>query len=322
MEPALFVRFLAALLLAVPLVGAQQPTVEIRQRPAPSWVTACEDWDEWDKPGPPFKIYGDTYYVGTCGIAAILIASDDGHVLIDSGTEAGAKVVLANIRALGFDPADIKLLLNSHEHFDHVGGLISIQEVTRAPIVTSFEGMAVIASGEVGNDDPQYGTLEPMRSLPQSSYTIDPSPILPYRYAQAQFLLDRFGMWPIPTPGHTAGAMSWMWRACEGNECHLVVYADSLSAVSREDYRFVDNPHYLRQFFASLQRIADADCNILLTPHPSAGNLRGKLRSGDLVTPLGTSCDQYMLMQRAKLIERLNREDPQWVAQNLPKAGQ
>ena len=286
------------------------------------WPSACKDWDEWDKPGPAFQVYGNTYYVGTCGIAAILITSEKGHVLIDTGTEAGADVVLANVRSLGFDPADVKLLLNSHEHFDHIGGLTKVQELTHAPIVTSFEGMEVIASGETQKDDPQHGTLGPMRSLPQSSYAIEPSPLLPYSDERAQYLLQQFGMWAIPTPGHTAGAMSWMWRACEAGKCRTIVFADSLSAVSGDDYRFVDHPSYLQKFFASLRRVADADCQVLLTPHPSAGGLRKKLLSNDLVTPLGRPCEQYARTQRANLIERLNREDPKWVAQNLAKFAQ
>ena len=122
-------------------------------RPAPladagagqrAWAAACEDFDEWDKPGPPFRIYGRTYYVGTCGISALLIVGPDGHTVIDSGTDEGAKAVLANIRALGFDPRDVKTLLTSHEHFDHVGGIVSAcHEAGRAGPVDcrwSFDG--------------------------------------------------------------------------------------------------------------------------------------------------------------------------------------
>ena len=73
-----------------------------------AWAAACEDNDEWDKPGPPLRIHGNTYYVGTCGISSILVVSPDGHALIDSGTDKGADIVLANIKALGFDPRDVK----------------------------------------------------------------------------------------------------------------------------------------------------------------------------------------------------------------------
>ena len=91
--------------------------------PASEWVNSCTDWDDWDKAGPPYQIYGNTYYVGTCGISAILVTGDKGHILIDGATEAGADVIANNIRSLGFALSDIKLLLQSHEHFDHVAGL-------------------------------------------------------------------------------------------------------------------------------------------------------------------------------------------------------
>lgn len=90
--------------------------------PQSDWVKSCTDWDEWDKPGPPFRIYGNSYYVGTCGISAILVTSDEGHVLIDGATEAGADIIATNIQSLGFSLRDVTILLHSHEHFDHVAG--------------------------------------------------------------------------------------------------------------------------------------------------------------------------------------------------------
>ncbi|AUX70973.1 hypothetical protein CHX26_11830 [Porphyrobacter sp. HT-58-2] len=317
MEQALSARLFAALVLALPLLGAREPTTgPLTTHP---WVTACKDRDDRDKPGPAFQVYRNTYYVGTCGVSAILVTSPEGHLLIDSGTEAGAEVVLANIRALGFDPKDIKLLLGSHEHSDHIGGLLTIQEITRAPIVTSFEGLNVIASGQATKDDPRYGTLEPMRSLPESSYTIEPSPILRYNEPKAQFLLDKFGVWPIPTPGYSPAAMSWTWRDCEGDECLTIIYAANLLPVSRDDYKFTDNPRYVHEFLASLQRIADAPCDILLTPLPSASKMRDTLRAGSLNASYAYRCDSYTRFQRSLLIDRLLQEDPEWMKKNFPQ---
>ena len=311
----MFGKAFAAGLLALPLLGAAQDVqnrslVSIEARALHPWAQACEDWDEWDKPGPAFQVYGNTYYVGTCGIAAILITSEQGHVLIDSGTNAGADIVLANIRSLGFDPADVNLLLSSHEHFDHVGGMAKLQEGTGAPIVSSHIAVETMLSGKVHPDDPQYGTLDPMRSVRSA---------LTFSEGEGQLLLHKYRMWPIPTPGHTPGAMSWTWRACHEGECRTVVYADSLSAVSSDEYRFIDNEEYLGQFFASLMRIADARCDILLTPHPSGSQMRSKLLANDLDAPRGNSCKGYMRTQRGRLFVRLLREDPEWTQKNFPE---
>ncbi|MEM8725333.1 MAG: MBL fold metallo-hydrolase, partial [Pseudomonadota bacterium] len=92
----------------------------------------CEPWDDWDKPADPFRVHGNTYYVGTCGISALLIVGEKSHFLLDTGTETGADVVLENIRKLGVEPLEIFAVGYSHEHFDHVGGMAKVIEVTGA----------------------------------------------------------------------------------------------------------------------------------------------------------------------------------------------
>lgn len=278
-----------------------------------AWAEQCEDFDEWDKPGPPFRIHGDTYYVGTCGIGAILIAGEEGHVLIDSGTENGADVVLANIRALGFDPADISLLAASHEHFDHVGGMAKLQAVTGAPLMVGAAAVDVMRSGEVGEDDPQAGQLLPTapveRVLPAESGT-------PITTSKGDFSAaiasgaKLITLTPVATPGHTPGALSWYWQSCEvtdeGEDCLTIAYADSLSPVSAEDYRFSDHPDYVRSYRRGIQRVGQG-CDILLTPHPSASQMRDKLLAGDLASGMG--CKEYAASITERLDARLAEEE-------------
>ena len=94
----------------------------------PIYYGTCKGVDDWDAPAPPVRIHGNTYLVGTCGISAILIAGDQGHILIDGGTEKGADLIAENIRALGFRLQDVRILLQSHEHMDHVGGIGQLAE--------------------------------------------------------------------------------------------------------------------------------------------------------------------------------------------------
>ena len=79
----------------------------------------CEDCPAWNKGREPFKLYGNTYYVGTDGLSSILITGDAGHILLDGGLEQSAPLIDANIRKLGFKTQDVKLIVNSHGHFDH-----------------------------------------------------------------------------------------------------------------------------------------------------------------------------------------------------------
>ncbi len=281
------------------LVGctSQNKLASIDQHPPTAWVTACKDWDDWDKPGPPFRIVANSYYVGTCGISAILITGDAGHVLIDGGTEAGADVIANNIKALGFDLQDVELLLHSHEHHDHVGGLAKLQALTGGQVWASRLAAPALSTGQVAADDPQAalnGTFPPVR--------VDDllQPGLPVK-------LGNLSLQHIATPGHTPGALSWQWQACENDQCTTVVYADSLSPVSSDVYAFSDHLGYVRAYKAGLAKLAALECQIVLAPHPSASKMRDRLASPEgLLNPQG--CMNYADGVLKRLNKRLAKE--------------
>ena len=127
----------------------------------PLFAAACKDWDDYDKPAPPVRIFGNTYLVGTCGISAILITGAQGHILIDGGTEKGADLIAKNIQDLGFRLRDVKFILHSHEHFDHVGGIARLQQLTGAELLSSPAAAVVLNTGLAGEDDPQRGMSPP-----------------------------------------------------------------------------------------------------------------------------------------------------------------
>ena len=261
---------LAAQQITIPLGKAprqiERPKAPIEES-GPLWAATCKDNDDWDKPAPPVRLHANTYLVGTCGISAILVTGSDGHVLIDGGTERGADLIAANIRSLGFKLKDIKYLLHSHEHFDHVGGIARLQQLTGATLVASAPAARVFATGATSPDDPQAGTLKPFRVASVGRIIADGGTV-------------RFGtllLTAMTTPGHTAGALSWRWESCDGGVCRTMVYADSLSAVSRDDYRFSAHPALVATFRQSIAKIAATRCEILLTPHPSASQMRSRM---------------------------------------------
>ena len=292
------------------LLAAQQITIPLGKAPrqierpkapiaesGPLWAATCTDWDDWDKPAPPVRIHANTYLVGTCGISAILVTGSDGHVLIDGGTERGADLIAANIRALGFRLRDVKYLLHSHEHLDHVGGIARLQQLTGATLIASAPAARVFATGAASPDDPQVGMLKPFRVASVGRIIADGDTI-------------RFGnllLTAIATPGHTAGALSWRWESCDGGVCRTMVYADSLSAVSRADYRFTNHPALVATFRESLAKIAASRCEILLTPHPSASQMRSRMiNDKPLFDPDG--CNKYAAGLTKALEARLAKE--------------
>src|SRR3954467_8247614 len=117
-------RLPIALLVVITAVGAAQ-TPDPAKRAAGRPPRA-----EWNLPQAPLRLFGNTYYVGTKNLSSILITSPSGHVLIDGALPESAPLILANIKTLGFEPRDVKLILNSHAHYDHAGGIAELRRAT------------------------------------------------------------------------------------------------------------------------------------------------------------------------------------------------
>jgi len=274
----------------------EQPRAPI-ETAGPLWASRCGDSQDFNKPAPPVRIHANTYLVGSCGISSILIVGDQGDILIDGGTEEDADLIADNIRALGYRPEDIRFILTSHEHYDHVGGIAKLQRLSGATVVTSAAAAKVISSGSPAADDPQFGTL---KTFP---------PAQPGRIVRDgdEVRLGNLMVTAIATPGHTAGAMSWRWISCDGGVCRTIVYADSLTPVSAANYRFSDHPAVVSAFRASLAKIAASPCEILLTPHPGASDMPHRLALGK---PLfdQDACKNYAAGLTKQLDDRLAKE--------------
>ena len=286
--------------IVIPL-QRQPPRIERPIAPietaGPAYDAACKGSDDWQKPAPPVRIFGNTYFVGTCGISSILVTSPQGDILIDSGTEADADLVAQSIRDLGFRVTDVKYLLHSHEHFDHVGGMARLQQLTGGQLLASPAAAAVLRTGVASKDDPQSGLNKPFPAARVDRLIEDGEMV---RLGDAILTA-------ITTPGHTPGALSWRWGSCDGGRCRQIVYADSLTPVSRDDYRFSDHPAYLQAYRASIAKIAALDCDILITPHPAASDMPNRFA---LRAPLENrdACRDYAASLTKQLDERLAKE--------------
>jgi len=292
--------FLAAAQQIVVPLGKPPPQVyhppAVLQTNGPLFAAACKDWDDWDKPAPPVRIHANTYLVGTCGISSILITGSDGDILIDGGTEAGADLIASDIRKLGFRPSDVKILLHSHEHIDHVGGISKLQRMTGAQLYASAAAAKVFTTGTASTGDPQAGMQEPLPMARVDRIIKDGDEVR----------LGDLMLTAVATPGHTPGALSWHWVSCYSGICRRIVYADSLTPVSRPDYRFSDHPDYVAAYRASIAKIAALDCEILLTPHPSASDMVNRLALAKVENP--NACKEYAAGLTKQLDERLAKE--------------
>ncbi len=258
----------------------------------------CKGRDGWSDVAPPAHVFGNVYMVGTCGIVSLLITSSEGHILIDAATDKAAPSIAENIRKLGFNPADVKYLLSSHEHVDHVGGLAAMKRLTGAQMIARAEAKASMESGIPGNTDPQVGSLPSFPGIKVDRLVKDGEALK----------LGPLRLTAIASPGHTPGGTSWAWRSCEAVTCHNFVYADSLGAVSADNYRFSDHPEYVAVFRKTIDRIASlSTCDILIAPHPSQSQIFERL-SGTSALVDKKGCSNYAKAAGDRLTARLEKE--------------
>lgn len=261
-------------------------------------AAAAPDLAAMNQPHKPFQIIGNTYYVGTAGIASVLITSDFGHVLVDAGLPESAPLIARNIEALGFKLTDVKGIVFSHPHVDHVGGLAELQKLTGAQVYSLRAAEEVLRTGKLPKDDPQYGVRSPAIPKIARNWIVTDGQLLG---------IGSLRLRVFATPGHTPGSATWTWDACEGSKCLPFVYADSMSPVSADKYRFKDHPETVAAFEASLKVIEGLPCGLLLTPHPDAARLE-KLEaakgSADALKEEG-ACKQFAQQRREALQKRI-----------------
>lgn len=258
---------------------------------------ACAGHDGWADPAPPVRVFGNVYDVGTCGITVLLLHGDKGDILIDAGPAEAAPIVTANIRRLGLRMSDIKLMLATHEHSDHVGGMAALQRETGAIVRLTPAASEAVRRGKVAPNDPQDGSIDPPAAAKVGKPLGDGEVVR----------LGRLALTVHFTQGHSPGGSSWTWRACEGATCRTIAYADSLSAVSRKGYRFADHPDRVAALRRSFATVAALPCDILITPHPGASDLFARFYG---VKPLAGSglCRAYAEGARQVLAARLAAE--------------
>jgi metallo-beta-lactamase class B len=271
----------------------------------PSQAPSCAGRPSWNTPQRPFRVYGNTYYVGTRCLSAVLVTSPAGHVLIDAGLPTSAALVRANIAALGFRVADVRLIVNSHAHDDHAGGIAAVQRASGAAVAASPASARVLRGGASRPDDPQYGI----------------APRFP-RVRRVRALTDgetvRLGPVALTahwTPGHTPGGTTWSWTSCEGSRCLSLVYADSQTPVSADGFAYTRSTSYPSALddFARGHAVLDSlPCDVLITPHPEASGLWERVTDvdgdGGRVRVDRGACQRYATAARRQLATRVATE--------------
>lgn len=291
-----------SILALVFAVGMAQADTQL----APDPPKNCKQCAAWNVPQQPFRIFGNTYYVGTTELSAILVVGNDGLILLDAALSQSAQLIEASIKALGFKMADVRLIVNSHTHYDHVGGIAAFQRATSATVAASERSAEALRAGKPTMDDPQFATAgNDFPRVPEVRVVHDGETLA---VGDAR-ITAHF------TPGHTPGGTTWSWQSCEGSRCLNVVYADSLNAVSADGFRFsgsASTPSIVDSFQQSIRIVEMLPCDILLSPHPGFVGMQDKLRrkkageASAFVDP--NACRTYASTARARLEQRIMQE--------------
>ena len=260
MKPA---TIAAALLLILGVVPAQQPV------PAP--------FDpDWVKPFPPFRMIGNIYWVGTWDLSSYLITTSEGHILINSGLRETVPQILQGIEILGFKISDVKLLLATHAHFDHVAGLAELKKRTNAKIVLSRAEAELFKSG--GKSDFLFG------NSPKAYF--ETAPVDRTLADGEKITLGGTTLTAHLHPGHTKGATSFTTRVRESGKTYRVGIVnmgsinDGVTVTGMPGFPDIEAAY--RKTFRDQKAL---DLDIFLASHAGQFNLHRKYQPGNRYDP-------------------------------------
>ncbi len=235
-------------------------------------LLGAADPPAWTRPQVPFPIAGPITYVGSEGIAAYLIKTSAGAILIDGTLAANAGMFERNIAAAGVRPRDVKLILVTHAHFDHAAAVAALERVTGARVVAGVGDVRALETG-IPPGETNYGVIRfPPVHVDRGVRDGDTVP------------LGNVTLTARATPGHTPGCTTWTMRIPGRPRALDVVFPCSVSVAGN---RLVGNrayPGIVADYRRSIAMLGTLHADIVLPSHPEIADLieRGKRRkAGD-----------------------------------------
>nr|AIA16725.1 BJP_beta_lactamase [uncultured bacterium] len=226
----------------------------------------------WTRPAKPFKILDNIYYVGTEGLASYLIVSDQGAILLDGTLAENAGHIEKNIRALGFKLSDVKIILNSHAHFDHAAGISQLKQDTDAKVMAREADRSALENGKQEGDTNYGGASFPAvkgdRALKDGDVVE----------------LGKVKMVAIATPGHTKGCTTWQTTATDNGISRRVVFPCSITVAGNILVGNKGYPGIVEDFRRTFEKMASLEADVVLPAHPEFADVfqrEAKQEAGD-----------------------------------------
>ena len=212
---------------------------------------------------PPHKIIANLYYVGTVSLSSFLIVTPQGDILINSTFERNVPVIQKSVEQLGFKFSDVKILLGSHAHADHMEGDAVVKQLTGAQVMAMAEDVPLLQQMKPGG-----------KSHPVDRVLHDGD----------QVTLGGTTLTAHLTPGHTPGCTTWTLKAQEGGKSYDVVIIGSLGV--NPGLKLINNPanpHIVDEFTRAFQVSRALPCDVPLGSHPGMFDMKekyAKLKAG------------------------------------------
>jgi metallo-beta-lactamase class B len=231
--------------------------------------------ENWSKDYEPFRIAGNLYYVGTYDLASYLITTPQGHILINTGLAESVPMIRSHIEALGFRFMDIKILLATHAHYDHVGGMAEIKMITGAQMMINENDGPVLADG--GNSDYNFGgkgaTFE----------SVKPDRLL---HEHDTVKLGGMKIVALHQPGHTKGASSFLFDVKDEKRSYRILIANMPTILDGTKLSGMPTYHDVgRDYASTLEAMKKIKFDLWLSSHASQFGLHRKRKPGDSYNP-------------------------------------
>ena len=237
---------------------------------------AAQQNTEWRQPFPAFKLVGNVYWVGTYDLSTYLITTDAGHILVNTGFEDTVPLIVAGVEQLGFKMADVKILLATHAHGDHVAGLAELKRLTGARMMMSEADAVLLEDG--GISDFRFGDGR--------TPSFDPVQVDRRLKDQDKIELGGVTLTAHHHPGHTKGATSFTFSVREGGRDYRVGIVNmaginaGVTVSGMPKYSTIADD-YARTFAA--QKALPVD--VFFASHAAQFGMHDKYKPGDAYNP-------------------------------------
>jgi metallo-beta-lactamase class B len=256
--------FAVVLALALPgAIAAQTPSPGLGGQASPAGGAPAAN--NLKMPFAPYHLIGNIYYVGSAGLACYLITTSAGNILLDTGYPDMASQIEGNIQALGFKLTDIKILLSSHAHIDHGGGMAEFKRATGAGLVAMAEDAPYFESG--GHNDVLFGdrNLFPPVHVDRLIHDGD------------RVTLGGVTMTAHRTPGHTPGNTTWTMVTSDQGKTYHVVFFGIVTPFPNTDFSANRAyPNMKADWQKTMEVLPTLPCDVFLASNGSFYNMEQK----------------------------------------------